>query len=204
MTYTKICSGCISALRKQVSVRDNALKFHALLECPNHCSDPNCTVSAFSPHPVKGEEQITACASHPHHTARDGTVTHKVFDRAFTQGLSATRINLPGKSLQDVLRFCTVVDEGKHDKQPELFSVGVVTLKANDVREIKFRDDQELAFRVYDTAGASNPAHADIVGSKYFGELRALPKQVQSVRTWAQQQLARKMLPTLNKPISTV
>lgn len=97
-----------------------------------------------------------------------------------------------------------MVDEGKQDKQPELLSVGVVTLKANDVREIKFRDDQELAFRVYDTAGASNPAHADIVGSKYFGELRALPKQVQSVRTWAQQQLARKMLPTLNKPVSTV
>jgi hypothetical protein len=73
-------------------------------------------------------------------------ITHKVFDRAFTQGLSATRISLPGRSLEDVLRFCTVVDESKVKCQPELLSVGVITLVANDVRQIKFRDDQQYAF----------------------------------------------------------
>ncbi|MFJ7282511.1 hypothetical protein [Pseudomonas sp. NPDC099000] len=201
MTYTKICNSCIDALSKRVNVRDNASKFQALLACPNHCCDPSCTVSEHSPHPVTGDEQITACASHPHHTARNGSITHKVFDRAFTQGLSATRINLPGKSLQDVLRFCTVIDESKMTRQPELLSVGVVTLVAKDVRQVKFRDDQQYAFRVYDTAGRDNPAHADIVASKFFGELSLLPKELQSVRTWAQLQLVRKMSPTLGTPV---
>jgi hypothetical protein len=201
MTYTKICKDCIAALNKKVNVRDNASKFQVLLVCPNHCCDPNCSVSEYSPYPVNGDEQITACASHPHHTARNGSITHKVFDRAFTQGLSATRISLPGRSLEDVLRFCTVVDENKVKRQPELRPVGVITLVANDVRQIRFRDDQQYAFQVYDTAGSKDPAHADIMASKFFGELGALPKESQSARTWAQLQLVRKMSPTLGKTV---
>lgn len=204
MTYTKICSGCLAALQKKVSVNQNAFKFSTLLICPNRCCEPHCTVSHYSPRPIAGEEKITACASHPHHTARDGSITHKVFDRAFTQGLSATRINLPGQSLDNVLKFCTVIDEKKVSRQPDLLSVGIITLKAHEVREIKFRDDQEYAFQVYDTASAGNRAHADIVGSKYFGELAELPKERQSVRTWAQRQLARKMVFTPKSPVPSL
>jgi len=122
-------------------------------------------------------------------------MTHKVFDRAFTQGLSVTRLHLA--KMEDVLALCMKIDQNKHDRNPqrnaELRSMGTISLTAQVVREVKFPGCNSLAFRVYDTALEKNTAHADIVGSKYFGELNALPKLMQTFRNHAQMALMNKV-----------
>nr|WP_314492531.1 hypothetical protein [uncultured Pseudomonas sp.] len=171
-----------------------AERVSALLVCENNCSCPSFSVSEHSPRPVQQSEQIAACASHPHHTAQNGSVSHKVFDRAFTQGLSVTRLELAKKGINGVLMFCNTIDVRKSVKKPGLISLGAVSMITQDVRGILFRNCNTPAFRVYDTAGVAEMcAHADIVGSKYFGKLESLPKTEQSVRNWAQRQLAMKM-----------
>ncbi|AYG47259.1 hypothetical protein DV532_24380 [Pseudomonas sp. Leaf58] len=120
-------------------------------------------------------------------------MTHKVFDRAFTQGLSVTRLEYAKAGISGVLSFCNLIDVRKKPKQPAIESVGAMTMFAQDVRSILFQKCNTPAFRVYDTAGPeAMVAHADIVGSKYFGLLENLPKRDQPVRNFAQLQLTRK------------
>ena len=174
-----------------------AERVSVLLTCAHDCSLPNRTVSQDSPRPVDDGEDIAACVSHPNHSTPDGTLTHKVFDRAFTQGLSVTRLGI--QRLEEVLAFCAKIDANKKAKNPEknaeLRSLGTVTLKAHQVRDVKFPDCQSLAFRVYDTARPKDRAHADIVGTKYFGESEVLDKKLQPLRNHVQYVLAKRMNP---------
>lgn len=195
MTSTKICGDCRKTFERGAgSVDKFAERVSALLVCSHNCSCPTLSVSAFSPRPVQNSEQVAACASHPYHSAINGSVTHKVFDRAFTQGLSVTRLELAKEGIGGVLNFCNNIDVRKSTKNPEIYSLGAVTMSAQDVRGILFRKCNTPAFRLYDTSVDADRmiAHADIVGTKYFGRLEALPKAEQSIRHWAQLQLSRK------------
>ena len=194
MTNAKICSECLKAFEKRGRVDQFAERTSAILNCSNNCSCASRSVSVYSPFPIACSEDVAACASHPHHSAINGTVSHKVFDRAFTQGLSVTRLVLADEGIEQVLLLCSGIDQRKRHREPDLYSLGAVSLKAEDVRNIKFRGCESAAFRVYDTAAQNNVAHADIVGSKYFGKLADLPKPAQSIRSWAQLQLSKKML----------
>ncbi|MCK9747113.1 hypothetical protein LT699_10960 [Pseudomonas syringae pv. syringae] len=152
-------------------------------------------MSEDSPHPVYGDEDIAACASHPYHSTQDGTITHKVFDRAFTQGLSVTRLGI--QRLEEVLAFCAKIDTKKKAKNPdrhsELRSLGTLILKAQQVRDVKFPICHSFAFRVYDTARPADRAHADIVGTKYFGNSENLDKKVEPLRNHVQLLLTKRM-----------
>lgn len=177
-----------------------AERVSVLLTCAHGCSLPDRTVSKDSPRPVDDGEDIAACVSHPHHAAPDGTITHKVFDRAFTQGLSVTRLGI--QKLEEVLAFCAKIDTDKKARNPEthseLRSLGTVTLKVHQVRDVKFPDCQSLAFRVYDTARPKDKAHADIVGTKHFGEFEKLDKKVEPLRKYVQFVLAKRMTPAIS------
>lgn len=193
MTYIKICDDCLAAKNGPGAPAQFAQRMSVLLTCEHGCSMPDRTVSRYSPSPVDDNEIVAACASHPHHSAEDGTVTHKVFDRAFTQGLSVTRLHV--KKMEEVMALCMKIDVDKREKNPEanakLHSMGAVTLTAQKVREIKFPDCNSFAFRVYDTGLKKNRAHADIIGSKHFGEFEELPKNIQPLRNHVQLLLAR-------------
>ncbi|PKI19651.1 hypothetical protein CXB65_21595 [Pseudomonas monteilii] len=118
-----------------------------------------------------------------------------MFDRAFTQGLSVTRLGI--QRLEDVLALCAGIDATKKarnpKKHPELRSLGAVTLKVNQVRDVLFPGCKSLAFRVYDTARPKDTAHADIVGTKYFGDSDNLDKKVEPLRNHVQYVLAKRM-----------
>ncbi|WP_141232959.1 hypothetical protein [Pseudomonas sp. Irchel 3A7] len=163
----------------------------AVLSCTNNCTCEHVSISRFSPSPVQNEENIAACASHPHHSDKAGNVTHKVFDRAFTQGLSVTRLAVAEGGMAQVISTCVAIDAKKKGKT----FMGVVTLTVDDVRNIIFKGCNSRAFNVYDTAYQSNPAHADVVGSKYFGNTDELPKLEQLARNRVQKELLGKIHP---------
>ncbi|MGF6167683.1 hypothetical protein M2426_001271 [Pseudomonas moraviensis] len=189
MNKDNICNDCLDAFSVNDPVYEKAFRMNARLSCEAGCSCEQQSVSKYSPYPVEGSEEIAACVTHPHHTGNSGELTPKVLDRAFTQGLSVTRMAIEQAGMPGVVNFCRKIDKRK---EPEAYSVGVITFLTSDVRDTLFHD-KERAFSVFDTALRIAPEHADIVGRRYHGSTKGLSAQDKKDRNWAKQQLFDKI-----------
>lgn len=187
MSAIQICKNCQTAFipPKQISGYAEQVST-GLLSCHEQCNCETLSVSAFSPCPVDNSEEMAACATHDHHyDNKSKQLTHKVSDRAFTQGLSVTRMKYKDDPITCTLAFCEKVDSRK-----KLESAGIVVFQASAARNIRFNHDNSQAFMVYDTALAKDHAHGDVMASALF---RDLTLEQQLVRTEAQTELLKGM-----------
>lgn len=186
-----ICGDCLSAFVRPKTVATFAEQVSAVLRCVSQCNCEAHTVSEHSPCPIDSEEEVAACVSHPNHFV-NGRLTHKVLDRAFTQGLSVTRLLYKDNAVQSTLALCGWIDSRKKNCQ----TGGVVTFKAGDARSITFRPGNARAFTVYDTASDADSAHGDVMATAHFGIFKDLDPGLQEVRLVAQVNLFAKMVHT--------
>lgn len=187
MNATEICNNCQAAFIPPKSVSGYAEQVStSLLGCHQQCNCETQSVSSFSPCPVDNSEEIAACATHEYHyDNKSNILTHKVSDRAFTQGLSVTRMKYKDDPITCTLTFCEKIDSRK-----KLKSAGLVVFQASTARSIKFAHDDSRAFMVYDTALSKDHAHGDVMASALF---RDLTLEQQLARAEAQTELLKGM-----------
>ncbi|WP_148304173.1 MULTISPECIES: hypothetical protein [Pseudomonadaceae] len=189
MKTAKICDSCKTVLRSRDPINEFAKRIATLAFCGSDCGNETQSASDFSPGVVESDEELASCVCHPNHTDKDGEVVYKASDFAFTHGMSVTRLSHKDGGLESVISFCrdTFCKPGRDYR-------GTYVFKASAPRGVFWRDGTR-AFMVLDTAGKSLIAHADVIATRYHGDLARLASTEKLDRLKAQISFFRKMKP---------
>lgn len=116
-------------------------------------------------------------------------MVYKASDFAFTHGMSVTRLSHKDGGLESVIRFCrdTFCKPGRDYR-------GTYVFKASAPREILWNDGSR-AFIVLDTAAKSLIAHADVIATRYHGDMTRLANAEKLDRMKAQIRFFKNMKP---------
>jgi hypothetical protein len=145
----------------------------------------NAKVSESSPGPSSNSELLARFVFSPTHTlVDDGELNDALFSDVFTYGASVTRIEIPyGHDLiplhQEGESQAERIRQGSDDRppQPNRQYLGLIPLSTGDVRATQV-DDIQSRLRVYDTAVAGNPLHADIIANATGSVVPTTEKQL--------------------------
>lgn len=125
-------------------------------EAAPDCLCEKFRMSAHSPGVVSIQETLARFVFSPLHLDRKGNVKPTLFDQVHSSGCSVQRdsIATTGEITQFVSDFLSEAENRA--------LLGVVSGKCHSVRDIRMGDRSERSVCVYDTAEASNPAHAEM------------------------------------------
>lgn len=114
-----------------------------------------------SPGPVAGGELLIRCIYSPHHIEPEtGLLRPTAFDDACDKGLSVDRMDHSSAAALQQQIAAKLAAPNAIAKKHEF--KGVAVFRCQDARDITYDANGQRSFGVYDTATATDPAHADV------------------------------------------
>ncbi len=138
------------------------------------CKCESHSVSRYSPSPVDNEELLTRFLFHPIHISNRGAIKPAAFSHVFSKGLSLNRERI---ATTEILITWFVEQMDNHAKANWTWH-SIVGASCGLIRSITNDNNSKRSFCIYDSAEATNLAHAEIfaccevVDDEDRGELR--------------------------------